>query len=341
VARQRLPLVPGLSGRAARLELVRMATLAASSHNTQPWRFVPGDDEIAILPDRTRRCPVVDPDDHHLYASLGAAAENIVQAAPALGLRAAPRYEPDDSRRDDPTPYGGGRIVVALAPGSTETSPLAAAIPLRQCTRHPYDGRAVPPADLAALDTAGRLDGAEAILVTERPAIDAIAALVIEGNTAQLADPAFRAELKRWIRFSHAAAHATGDGLFGACAGNPAIPDALGRAVFDRVLTAEAENRRIRAQVAGSAGLAVFVADRDDPAGWVAAGRAYQRFALQATALGLRHAFLNQPVEVPALRPKLAALVGRSGRRPNLVVRFGTGPALPMSLRRDPADVTA
>ena len=47
-------------------ELVRQATLAASSHNTQPWKFRVAEQSITILPDFTRRTPVVDPDDHHL-----------------------------------------------------------------------------------------------------------------------------------------------------------------------------------------------------------------------------------------------------------------------------------
>jgi hypothetical protein len=63
-------------------------------------------------------------------------------------------------------------------------------------------------------------------------------------------------------------------------------------------------------------------------------GRASQRFALQATALGLKHCFVNQPIEVSALRPQLAGLLGMPGRRPDLVMRFGYGPALPFSPRR-------
>src|SRR5579859_6334017 len=57
-------------------DLVRYATLAPSSHNTQCWKFKLGDDHIAISPDYSRRCPAVDPDDHHLFVSLGCAAEN-------------------------------------------------------------------------------------------------------------------------------------------------------------------------------------------------------------------------------------------------------------------------
>jgi hypothetical protein len=55
---------------------------------------------------------------------------------------------------------------------------------------------------------------------------------------------------------------------------------------------------------------------------------------LQTTALGLRHAFVNQPVEVAGLQPELASLVGMPGRRPDIVMRFGYGPTLPYSPRR-------
>jgi len=75
--------------------------------------------------------------------------------------------------------------------------------------------------------------------------------------------------------------------------------------------------------------------------GWVRAGRACQRFALQATALGLKLAFMNQPVEVASLRPELASLVGTPGRRPDIVMRFGYGPAMPFSARRPMAAVLA
>ena len=77
------------------------------------------------------------------------------------------------------------------------------------------------------------------------------------------------------------------------------------------------------------------------PAHWVAAGRACQRFALQATALGLKYAFINQPVEVASLRPQFAAWLGLGERRPDLVVRFGAGPELPRSLRRPINQVVA
>jgi hypothetical protein len=63
-------------------------------------------------------------------------------------------------------------------------------------------------------------------------------------------------------------------------------------------------------------------------------GRCYQRFALQATALGIRNAMLNQPVEVPAVRTALKAHLGLTSEQPDMVVRFGRAPLAPRSLRR-------
>ena len=79
--------------RAALRELVRYATLAPSSHNTQCWKFALAERSVSILPDYSRRCPVVDPDDHHLFVSLGCAAENLVQAAPAMGFHCEAAFD--------------------------------------------------------------------------------------------------------------------------------------------------------------------------------------------------------------------------------------------------------
>jgi hypothetical protein len=108
----------------------------------------------------------------------------------------------------------------------------------------------------------------------------------------------------------------------------------LGNLLFDLFFTPKSENDKYAKHVRSSAGIAIFVADDASPAQWVEVGRSYERFALQSAALGIRNAFLNQPVEVPALRPQFAGFLGFGNRRPDLVVRFGRGPKLPPSLRR-------
>lgn len=305
------------------LDLIRYATLAPNGHNTQPWRFRAEANQITILPDFSRRTPVVDPDDHHVFVSLGCAAENLALAAGAAGRGGEIAF----------LPGGDGAVAVALGSAGGEQA-LFEAIPHRQSTRSDYDGSAVSASDLALLAAAAVVPGVDLVLVTERPKIDQIRDLVIAGNSAQIGDAAFVAELKHWLRFSPNTALKLGDGLFSAASGNPALPDWLGPLLFDMVYTVKAETAKYTSQIATAAGLAVFAGQEADPEHWVLVGRACQRFALQATVLGLTCSFLNQPVEVVAHRADLAALIGLPGRRPDLVMRFGRGAALPFSARR-------
>lgn len=307
--------------KALQLELIRYATLAANGHNTQPWRFRLRGESIDILPDPTRRTPAVDPDDHHLWASLGCAAENLKLAAAAFGRHAEVSASP-------------AGVQIALAPMAAQRSALFEAIPGRQSTRSEYDGQALNAGDLRLLESAAADERVQTLLLTDRATLTRVEEFVVAGNTAQMDDAAFVAELKAWIRFSEREALARRDGLFGKSSGNPALPQWLGSLLFGFVFTKRAENDKYVKHLRSSAGVAVFGADRDDPAGWVAAGRACQRFMLQASALGVRTAFINQPVEVAALRSKFAAELKLGQRRPDLVVRFGRGRTLPPSLRR-------
>lgn len=305
-------------------ELVRYATLAPSSHNTQCWRFHAESTAISILPDLARRCPAVDPDDHHLFVSLGCAAENLVQAARANGLEGEVSVLASQ----------GNAIRITLQSARTVRSPLFDAIPSRQSTRAEYDGRPVSTGDLAKLEQAAAGSGVRLMLLTDRQAMESVLAQVVQANSAQMQDAAFVSELKTWIRFSRGDAMRARDGLFTGSSGNAIVPSWLGKTLFGLFFTEDKENDKYAGQVRSSAGIAVFVAETADRSHWIDVGRSYQRFALQATALGIRTAMLNQPVEVAALRPSFAASLGIGALRPDLVVRFGRGPALTKSLRR-------
>jgi hypothetical protein len=168
---------------------VRYATLAASSHNTQPWKFRLERGRIHILPDLSRRCPAVDPDDHHLYASLGCAAENLLLAAQAVGLRGHFSYNASTSS-----------VQVDLEEATPSRSPLFEAIPSRQCSRIEYDGTQLSGEQLSLLEAAGRGSGVSLMLLTANTQKEQVAEYVTEGNTAQFADPRWAEEgaTARW-----------------------------------------------------------------------------------------------------------------------------------------------
>ena len=305
-------------------EMVRYATLAPSGHNTQCWRFRIESRAIAILPDLSRRTPVVDPDDHHLYVSLGCAAENLVLASRAYGFMCNSEF----------STTSGEEIRIALERSRADESPLFQAIPYRQCTRANFDGKALESEELRLLEAAGTGSGVNVVLLTERDAIELVLEYVIQGNTMQVNNPAFVSELESWIRFSDGEALRAGDGLTARVTGSPSVPRWLGKTLFRAFFRAKAENDKYAHQIRSSAGIAIFVSDVSDKIHWIEVGRCYERFALQATALGIRNSFVNQPVEETGLRPEFAKAFGFGDRRPDLVVRFGRGSEMPKSLRR-------
>lgn len=317
----RLP--PVVGGGFPALALIRAATLAANGHNTQPWLFRIEPRAIGILPDYARRTRVVDPDDHHLFVSLGCALETMLQAGLGYGWAGEPEIAPD------------GHIRVAFAAAPPRPGALFQAIPRRASTRTAYDGRPVDRAILRTLEAAVgpdvglrlALDVGERAVLTE---------MMTAGDKAQIANPAFMAELVEWIRFDTAEALAARDGLFAGASGNVTTPRWLGRRLLPMAMNASSEADRLERWMKSSAGAAVFTGPGETPSDWIAVGRAFTRFALSATAAGLKLALLNQPVEDPTTRQQLAAWLGAKERRPDLVVRFGYGPSLPRSLRRPP-----
>lgn len=303
---------------------IGMATLAATSHNTQAWSFHIESNQIQIRPDYTRRTPIVDPDDHHLFVSLGCAAENLFLAAAAGGCVGDLNFEPSENRG----------INYDFHAGTKMASPLLDAITQRQSTRNIYDGKIVSVSDLALLSSAANIPGVDVVLISDRPQIDKLRDIVIAANTVQTSDAAFVRELKSWLRYNPHEALAKGDGLYSATSGSPNLPDWLGPMMVDLTYSAKSENDKNAKQIDSSSGIVVFVSQIEDREHWTKVGRSCQRFALQATALGLKTAFMNQPVEVAKFRLNLAALVGMSGRRPDIVMRFGYGPPMPYSARR-------
>lgn len=318
------------SGDARYPAIIRYATMAASSHNTQPWQFRIEPDRVWILPDLSRRCPAVDPDDHHLYASLGCALENLLQAGRAAGLEGRPEYDPSTTG-----------VKVEFEETAPVRTALFEAIPERQCSRVEFDGEPLTEKETELLTQAGTGDGVSVLLIDNDEQKEQITRYVAEGNGAQFADGVWAGELRSWIRFSAIEAVRNRDGLYGPVMGSPSVPRWLGLLAMKFGFSAKAQNRKDFRNIQSSSAIAILYSEGDDQRHWIEAGRCYERLALQAAALGLRTAFINQPVEVAAIRPEFARFLGIGERRPDLVVRIGHGPETPRSLRRPVEQVLA
>jgi hypothetical protein len=93
---------------------------------------------------------------------------------------------------------------------------------------------------------------------------------------------------------------------------------------------ADADAQKLRS----SPGAVVVTSESDDKAAWVRTGQVYERLALTMTSLNVKSAFLNQPIEVAALRSQFQAALGLGAALPQLLLRFGYADSMPRSLRR-------
>lgn len=299
-------------------ELVRLATLAPSGHNTQPWKFAITPDEIRIYPDLTRRLAAVDPNERELWISLGTALENLLVAAEHAGYQTETTYMLNGTAED--------HISISLKKNGVKPvnqSTLFKAIPLRQCTRNEYDRTLVSAPDLKKLETALTGEAVRPILFTGRAAMELMLDYVNAGNNQQMANDAFKTELTKWIRFSDTEAIDKMDGLASRTLNSPNIPRWIAELFIGSFLNSTSQNKTDDLGIRSSSGLLLLVSQKNDRTAWIETGRTYERFALLSTAMNIKNAFINQPCEVPALRVQVQSHLNLNGAFPQLLLRFG------------------
>ena len=304
--------------------LVQAATLAPSSHNTQPWLFRLEGQVIELLADRTRALPVNDPDDRELTISCGCALFNLRVAAAAAGLQAQVEPWPDAADTDLLA-----RVHLSLNGAGQALAAMQAAMGERRTYRERFAATAVGPMALRSLVDAVHSEAASlAVLDTADQRLGA-AALVAEGDAMLWANPSWRRELAAWMH-----PRRRGDGLT-----LPALAIPVAQMVvrtFDMGHGVAAKDRQLADE---SPVLAMLSTAGDMPGDWLAAGQALQRLLLVAVQLGLQASYLNQAVQVATLRPKLQQLTGRPGYA-QLLLRIGTPTQVtPAAPRRPLADV--
>lgn len=315
--------------------LVTYAVLAPSSHNTQPWKFVlRKPDAMELRADRSRALPVVDPNDRTLTISCGAALANLRCAAEALGEALDVSVLPEPG---DPDLLATIRAL-GPCPPAIASARLLRAMTARRTSRFAYAPEPVP--NLLrdeAIAAAGRGGDARLHWVEAAERRHALALLVSEGDRIQMADRAFRHELAAWMRSRHGASR---DGMSGAAFGMPDLLSSAAALVVRTFDMGAGQAARDQALAEGSPALAVVATPGDTPRDWLAAGEALQRALLAITAGGFTASFLNQPIEVPALRPRLAAELGGPGAgMPQVLVRVGRGPKPVPAVRRPVREV--
>ena len=310
---------------------VAFGVQAPSGHNSQPWVFRVHDGVLDLHADRTRALPVVDPEDRELVISCGAALFNIRIALRRFGLAAEVTLLPDAADPDLLARVRLGRPHQA----TDEDHALFKAIPRRRTYRHPFEDRPVPADLLGLLQAGAEREGAWLHALTSDADRRTLAEVIAEGDRRQMSERSFRRELAVWTHPDRAKSR---DGMPGSALGLSALMASVGPLAirtFDLGRGRAAWDLELAQR---SPALVVLGSTSDGVADWMAVGQAMQRVLLRACVDDVFASFLNQPIEVPALRGKVRALVGETGQ-PQVLLRLGYGHPGRPSPRREVGDV--
>ncbi len=302
-------------------QVVSAATRAPSIHNTQPWRFSASGDVLQLRTDPSRALPVLDPTGRQRVISCGVAVEFALVALRATGWEAGVDLLPDAG---DPDHLATVRVTGEREPTDDESA-LAAAIEQRHTERAPFEARAVPG---QLIDRLQREAGAFGVWVKPIDRSEeevATVFLISRAEELEQGEPAYRAELERWLRT------------------DPGAPDGVPiGAVPSEDPATRPSNWLIRDFVVGSRtstapvpvdpdappppverpAVLLLGTMNDDRRAWLEAGRALGRLLLRITDAGLVASPLTQALDWPATRRQLTTRLSLVGH-PQMLLRLG------------------
>jgi hypothetical protein len=311
---------------------LRFAVLAPSSHNSQPWLFRMAGDDLELLADRARALPVVDPEDREMTISCGAVLKFLKIALIHFGegLRVTLLPEPEDPDLLARIEFTGRIVPTQL------DHDLFAAIPRRHTNRLPFADDPIPEVVLGRARARAEKEQVWLQTLTDETDRAALADLIAEGDRIQLSDRRFRRELASWVHNNRTKSR---DGMPGYAHGVGDLVAEVGPLVIRTFDIGGGKAARDRQLAVGSPALAVIWTEEDTPLAWLRAGQGLAGALLSLEADGIAASYLNQAVEIPELRDRVRALLGRAGA-PQLVLRLGQGRSVRATPRRPVEEIT-
>jgi nitroreductase len=312
--------------------LVAEAARAPTVHNVQPARWRCGaDGRVVLYRAVDRALPVADPTGHDVRVSLGAAWEGMCIALSRRGLGLSePEFPADADEEDGRIAVASARLVEGAAP-----DPLADSVEARRS----YRGTFLPLAsDVLRLLTA--MGGEDVRWLTDAARLPELARLYDEAGWSFVRQPAYHAELYRWMRLSPAHPDWARDGLNAECMAlsgveraaasvllRPRVFAVLKRLGAGRAVISEA------AQIRSASAILLFTPRRE--LGDFAVGRLFYRLWLQVTAVGAGMVPMSALADSPAARERLAREHGIPAER-RLANVFRVGGVPPGGAARSP-----
>ena len=270
--------------------LVSFGVLAPSGGNAQPWRFVAKGGRVRCLVSTDGARTLNDFQHTASFAALGAAVENMVLAAPAMGLSAEVVFPSDVN-----DPRVACDVVFRVDDSSYAVDPLCAMLGARCTNRKPGTGAPISARAAARLAEAAEERKGKLLLVTDRAAMDEVGAILGQNDRMMFLSRKHNEEMGAELRWTEEEALRTRDGLDVLTLDvPPAALAAVRLATTWKAVEFSAKmggggalEKTARYSLASSSAVGLVVFPGTASRSYFEGGRALERVWLEATAQGL------------------------------------------------------
>lgn len=293
-------------------QILEYTAIAPSSHNTQPWFVRVKDRTIFICADFDRALKHSDPDNRELYISIGAALQNTLYAAEALGFEFDLHYFSEKNKEIV------AKVEIKPPRKKIKNTKMLEFIKKRHSNRNFYEERDIPKEITARWQKLVKDTGVGVNIVRDEKRKALIGEEVEIATKEAMADPNFRDELSRWVRHNLTKSH---DGMPGYSMNISTIPSLFSSLVLKNfnvgAMQAKTENKWIV-----TSPVVVILSGIEKPENLVKTGQAYERIVLDATGKNIKSATLTAAIEIGSHYKNLMKILNIS-ERPLVMFRFG------------------
>lgn len=294
--------------------IISIARLAPSVHNSQPWQVRLKNDALLISPEPGRRLAQGDPTGRQTFISLGIFTEACVIALEYYGFKTKGIKVSKETIE----------ITTSQGTAGMANDNLVKSLKTRFTDRSIYRKVEITSQQTDKITSSWQSEGVKLSVSTDTEIIDRCASLTAQGLLLALSSPGFRKELTDYLVPSQKTEYGIPLSTLQTGKLQTAVTKQLIASGLSRKHEAETERKRWQ-----SAGALVFVlADGDSIEYWVESGRAYLRASLAIEELGLSQATSAAIVEAMDLHEDIEKMLG-TNQRIQCLLRIGRGQSKP------------
>jgi len=301
------------------IQILKYASLAPNSHNSQPWKIkILSDLEFIVQSDPTRWLPRVDPENRELLLSIGAFWENLEQAALALGFESHAEVLAN-------SPKDIEILKIKLVKCASRGDDRLELIKKKATDRRPYEKKELQGLHLKELEKL--LPDRLVYFPRKSKEGEWIASNLVEANKRQTFDDEKQKELAEWLRFSRSEVAEKRDGLTPEMLGMTGLVKFFWYAFMSRknAFSGSFRNKgieNVRNQVNNCSGFIIITSEDLSVHSTLEAGRNFEKLALKCTELGVSIHPMSQLMEESPWKEELESSLGLS-KPVQLVLRAG------------------